>query len=398
MASLFDDFERTDTTPARHQEGNFAFLNRIATPWWSEVRDRLEAWFQAYRGDADAKKTADLRGRFRSSDERQHLGAWWELYVYWLLRSLQVGDWLGVEPEHPERPTRPDFCVAPHAAARPELWVEAVTTFSGIVQVERHGAREAYVLDAINAVTSPDFRVSIQFRTVGRTHPRKRDIVEPLRAWLQTLNRDEVASAWQRGERPPPKVLTSQGWEIVLEPIPKGTRGRHPNDRLIGIGPMTVGFVNDVAQARKAIVRKAGHYKDLAAPFVIAVMPSSPTFDADDAVASLYGSEAVQFDTGRMDDEGRVVRLRDGAWSGGEGRVSGVLFGPGLFPWTVARVWPQLWLNPHAAYPLDSQFAPLPRVEVTPEGHLRPVDPDEPPARLLGLDPEWPGSGDPFAT
>src|SRR6266542_284643 len=83
MANLFDKFERTDPTPARHQEGNFAFLNRIATPWWSEIRDRLEVWFQAYSGDAGAEKAADLRGRFRSSDERQHLGAWWELYVYW---------------------------------------------------------------------------------------------------------------------------------------------------------------------------------------------------------------------------------------------------------------------------------------------------------------------------
>lgn len=215
MPTLFDDFLRTDPTPARHQEASFAFLNRIATPWWSEVRDRLELWFGAYCRDASREKAADLRARSRESDSRQHLGAWWELYLYWLLRSVYPEKQIEVEPER-EGARRPDFCVAPHEGARcADLWVEAVTTSSGIVEEGRHGAREAYVQDTINELQSADFRLWITFRAVGETLPRKREITEPLRVWLASLDRDDVVSSWQQGVRRG-VVLKPRGWEIVL--------------------------------------------------------------------------------------------------------------------------------------------------------------------------------------
>src|SRR5947209_2307528 len=98
---LFNDFTRVDAAAARNQEGSFAFLNRVATPWWSEVRQLLERCFQEYCRDASSEKAADLRARFRSPDGRQHLGAWWELYVYWLLRALNPDKSVKVEPERP---------------------------------------------------------------------------------------------------------------------------------------------------------------------------------------------------------------------------------------------------------------------------------------------------------
>ena len=393
---LFDDFDRTDATPARSQEGSFAFLNRIATPWWLEVRALLEEWFALYRGDASPEKEADLRARFRSPDARQHFGAWWELYMFVLLRSLNPDKCVRVEPERSGESTRPDFCVAADSGAPAELWVEAVTTFSGIVESGRHSGREAYVLDTINELQSPDFRLMITFQTVGETHPKKRAIIRPLRIWLNSLDRDDLLAAMQRGERRPRTILTPPGWEIVLEPMLKGTPGLHPNDRLIGIGPMSVGFVNDVPQARKAIAGKARRYARLEAPFVVAVMPTSPTFGVEDAMNVLYGSEAIQFNPEHLEDRGRLVRHRDGIWSKGEDRVSAVMFAPGVFPWTVAKAWPQLWLNPYAAQPIGSELGPLPRVDVTEEGHLESLSPDESPAQLFGLNFEWPGSGDPF--
>jgi hypothetical protein len=396
VQALFDDFTRTDPMAARHQEGSFAFLNRVATPWWSQVRACLERWFASYCADASPVKVADLRARFRSSDGRQHLGAWWELYIYWLLRSLHPDKWLGVERERVGHLTRPDFCVAAHAEAPADLWVEAVTTFSGIVESGRHAAREAYVLDTINELQSPDFRLWITFHAVGETHPRKREITEPLQAWLQNLDRDDVISACQRGQARPRHTIHARGWEIAFEAIPKGTPGVDPKDRLIGIGPASSGFVNDRAQARKAILDKAGHYEGLEGPFVVAVMPSSPFFDFEDAAGALYGSEAVEFDPERPDVDGRLVRLPDGAWSASGSGISGVLFGPGLVPWTVATTWPRLWVNPTATHSLEGAFAALPRMEVTADGFLQAIEASGPPAQLLGLDPSWPGGSDPF--
>jgi hypothetical protein len=108
------------------------------------------------------------------------------------------------------------------------LWVEAVTTFSEIVNEGRHGAREAYVQDTINEVQSADYRLWITFETVGERLPRKQDIIEPLEAWLGSLDRNKVVSAWQGRRVRPRTVLEPQGWEIVLEAIPKATPGVHP--------------------------------------------------------------------------------------------------------------------------------------------------------------------------
>ncbi len=359
VQTLFDELVRTDSTPARNQEGSFAFLNRIATPWWAEVRERLELWFKSYSADAAAAKAADLRARFRSRDDRQHLGAWWELYMYWLLRSLCPCAWIGIEPERRDRATRPDFCVAAtRDAPQVKVWLEATTTFSGVVDSTRHGAREAYVLDAINEVDSTDFRVWITFDAVGDAHPRKRQLVGPLRRWLDSLNYEDVVAAWERGEGRATHRIRVCGWDIRLQAIPKQQRGVHPNDRLIGIGPITAGFVNDREQARKAIMGKAAHYGQLDAPFVVAVLPSSPFFDRTDAEEALYGSEAVQIDPERPEAEPAVVRLGDGVWSGAQrSQVSAVLFGAGVLPWTVGRTWPQLWINPMASTPLGEDLA-----------------------------------------
>jgi hypothetical protein len=258
--------------------------------------------------------------------------------------------------------------------------------------------REAYVLDTINELQSQDFRLMITFRAVGAMHPKKREIIYPLRAWLDTLDREDLVSRMQRGERRRPQTILTpaDGWEVVLEALPKDTPGIHPNDRLIGIGPVSVGFVDDVPRARDAITSKTGCYRDLEAPFVIAVMPNSPTFDAQDAIDVLYGSEAIQLDPARLEDPGRLIRRADGVWSRGDDRVSAVMFGSGIFPWTVAKVWPQLWVNPHSARSLVIELTPLPRVEVVADGHLESSEPDGLPAQLLGLTYDWPGSGDPF--
>jgi hypothetical protein len=190
--------------------------------------------------------------------------------------------------------------------------------------------------------------------------------------------------------------LRPDGWEIVLEAIPKGTPGTHPHDRLIGVGPVSAGFVDDVPQARKAILGKTGRYRGLEAPLVLAVMPISPTFSAQDAVEVLYGSEAIELDPEHLDEPGRLVRRPDGVWSDRDDRVSAVVFGSSIFPWMVGRVWPHVWMNPGGPSSPMSELPPLPRVEISEDGQLESVDPDEPPASLFGLPEDWPGSSDPF--
>ena len=394
---LFDDIARTDASPALNQEGSFAFLNRVATPWWNQVRELLEGWFADYAAGADSAKAADIRSRFRSGDGRQHSGAWWELYVHVLLRRTHPDVWIGVEPEREGHATRPDFCVAEGADSRPLMWVEAVTTQAGVLSVDGGSPAEAYVLDTINEVRSRDFRVAIRIHSAGVSHPRKRDITRPLSEWLDGLNRNDVLADTEAGIPRPRTTITAGEWSIELEALPKGAPGLEPRDRLIGFGPAKGGFLDDAGKARTAIRGKAGHYGGLAAPLVVAVLPLGGPFDFEDAVAALYGSEAVRFDPADPEVTAEAVRRPDGIWSMGGAEVSAVLLGNMLSPWTVAKTWPELWVNPTPTYVLMSDFDGVPRVELRGDGRLeRVAAAAETPAGLFSLPDEWPGS-DPWA-
>jgi len=43
--TLFDDFERTDDSPALFSENSYSYLNRAAGERFSKIRTLLEDWF-----------------------------------------------------------------------------------------------------------------------------------------------------------------------------------------------------------------------------------------------------------------------------------------------------------------------------------------------------------------
>lgn len=93
MPHIFDDFERTDPSPAHDLESSYDFLNRVARPQWALVRDLIEDWFSVYPVAA----RTDLRARLQYGDYVQHIGAWWELYIHMLFRRPGLQ---GRDPSH----------------------------------------------------------------------------------------------------------------------------------------------------------------------------------------------------------------------------------------------------------------------------------------------------------
>jgi hypothetical protein len=82
--NLFDDAGRNYTGYRAPQESNFAFLNRSALPKFERTRTLLENWFHDY---PSAHQVA-LGTGFRSNEDTQHWGAFFELYCHTLLRQL----------------------------------------------------------------------------------------------------------------------------------------------------------------------------------------------------------------------------------------------------------------------------------------------------------------------
>lgn len=387
--TLFDDFTRTDPSPARDGESSFEFMNRVRQPFWERIRDELDTWFADYPvDDAD-----DLRARFRSSAPDQHFAAWWELYLHRFFRRL--GFDVDLHPALPGITTKPDFRVT---AGDTSILVEAATTFSGIVDEDRNGAREAWITSAINSTSDPNFFVGIDFEQVGLERPRVREITKPLLAFLDGLDPDQVSTLDH--DDLPELRLTPRDWDIRITPIPIKPEARgDPSHRLLGMGAPIAGMVNDVEMLGRTLDRKRKRYGTPDEPFVIAVLVMSSFADDDDILKALLGRTVVQFSVGDF-EMARLARVPDGLWTSKTGptnrHVSAVITGTALQPWNLATSAPTTWLNPWAARPLDVPMMTR-LADITTAGAVTFRDPSRPPHEVFGLPADWPGPEAPFA-
>jgi hypothetical protein len=139
---------------------------------------------------------------------------------------------------------------------------------------------------------------------------------------------------------------------------------------------------------------KSGKYGAPGLPIVVAVNLVSSFGDERAAEQALFGSFAIRAPIGGKASSAETFRQQDGFWMRRgrplATRVSAVLEGPALRPWTIAKKWPRLWLNPWALHPLDIQV-PLPRGVGSDTGQIEYVEADMTPAPLFGLAEDWPG-------
>jgi hypothetical protein len=386
--SLFDELDHTDPSPAHYSEGSFAFLNRIATPFWDRVRRELDSWYGEFP-DEDG----DLRARFRRSEANQHYAAWWELYLHRLFTRL--GFHAEVHPNMGEDAGHPDFLLTRGDTV---LYLEASTVFSGIVEQGRRGALEAGVMDAINAIEHPNWFVMLDFDAVGAQAPPREAITKPITNWLDTLDPDDVADALRRGAPPPEFRYRVRDWDLRLRamPVRPSARGK-PGHRLLAAGPPSGGVVNDRQQLGKSLRRKRRRYGQPDHPFVVAVLSLSAFMDDEDIADTLFGSASYRF-APDAPESGSWVRNKDGFWYGLGGpvgtRVSGLLIAKNLQPHNCAREWPRLWHHPHAAHPLLTNL-PFPQAHLT-DSALTMSDASKRPNEVLDLPVEWPGPDSPF--
>jgi hypothetical protein len=262
------------------------------------------------------------------------------------------------------------------------------------------------VIDAINAIPSPDFLLHVTRR--GRPpsrQPSSRQVVRQVNEWIATLS----APARARGEREISGFEELPSLEIVLEAGPeeadepsswlliRASARRSPKPGGSALGSISDGVRKiELAEAvRQSLKRKASRYGRLGAPYVIAVSArmSLVALDRELCEEALFGD--ISF---APQDQGdfREVRTPNGFWRGPEGpqntRVSAVLIVGNLDAWNLAQrhQQPVLYLSPWAEFPYDGPLARLPtgrfneavgRVSYTAGLH---------PRELFGLNERWP--------
>jgi hypothetical protein len=382
---LFEEVERTNSSPASYNEDSFSFLNRAAGPYWQRVRTVLDDWYAVF---PDA--SADLWQRFRKPDPKQHYAAWWELYLHHIFTNL--GFRVTPNAELPEGGSRPDLLVERGANF---FYVEAVTVFSGIVSSESHTALEPRILDLINTIDASNFFVSVRFVQSSTAMPRAEDITTPIERWMAEHDANDVLKL-SALDLPTTSIVTGD-WVLELRLIPRSPEFRgKPDNRLVGTSGATGGFTNDRQQIYRALERKKKQHKATDGPTVIALMAINGFVGDTEFTDALFGSQSVRMEiaTGTT----TVTRNPDGFWVGQRGpaskKISAVLSGVSVLPTNCATTPLRLWHHfmPDRELTLDLPFATARIVD----DQLVLADAARQPHDILGLTPEWPGPDPPF--
>lgn len=344
---LFDDFKRTNATPASHQESSFDFLSRIAGDYWECPRALMQEWLDRIPGEQEYN---DVRQRFRSRDDEQFRSAFLELYLHESL--VRAGYTVTIHPEVTGTSRRPDFL-----AERDDLrfFVEAIAP--GSTPAEKAAAqRRAVLFDTVNRLGDPNFMLWLDELEEGVSPPASARLRRDLRRWLARLDPD---APWE-ADAAPTRRWEHDGWAATFRAVPKKpeVRGTRSNDRAIGVyGHTGVDFVNDAPAIKKALATKHHEYGDLGAPFVIAVGTYIHDRDRWHSGNAMFGPVAVQI--GEAPDGSTVtreVRQPDGyfgtppKWA--NRHVSGVLLVNQLMPYYVQRAETTLWRHPNPAHEL----------------------------------------------
>lgn len=264
---LFDDIERTYEGPSGYAEPEFHFLNRSARKYAANIRDVLETWFNRY---PDSEKN-DLYERFRSIDDRQHYGAFFELFLHEMLIRLKCKV-ISHSETNADSTKLPDFLVT--CPNGDKFYLEAVVSTNKSEEDWKRQKILNIVYDLLDKkYDSPNFFIGINILVLPKTQPPSKRICKFLDEHFKALDPDEMGEIMKGGlHKLPHRTFEHDDWEIEFYPIPKAKESRgKEGSRPVGSKMGRVQKVMTGEFLRKALISKAKRYGKLEYPFIIAV-------------------------------------------------------------------------------------------------------------------------------
>ena len=252
---LFDNIKRSELKSDSPSESIFRDINQYDWPGATHIRNTMESWFENY----PLQHRTDLRERFRSDDDQNHEGAFFELFLHELLNRL--GFSLKVHPEIAGTMARPDFLVS-----RDHLRFYLEATVSG----QRSGPftrnrNEEDVIDKLNTLTHSKFGITVHMEgTLSRTLSRK-NVLRPFKELLESHDPDDVQRLIdENGSDAAPSARIEGGdWRLKgwLWPISPGKQ-RSDSGRQLVIGHHRGAFTDCATPVRNALKEKAQKYRN----------------------------------------------------------------------------------------------------------------------------------------
>ncbi len=228
----------------------------------------------------------------------------------------------------------------------------------------RDSPSEIALFDDLNKLNCVDFSLCIRTRGTLSSTPPMRKTIHDVQAWIDSLDYESVQTAWSSSQQLPIYTFKHFGWTLYIEAMPRGPdmRGKEPH-RPIGLGPMRVDFIDSVKPVISAVHAKANKYRNLRAPFVVAINALDLAgVDRTDTLKALFGWESSTDDP----NVSRVVapkgiRKKDCIWGTNKNTwVSAVLLFHELQHSNMTSVDFCIYENPWASYAIPAGLRRLP--------------------------------------
>jgi hypothetical protein len=388
----FDDFERTDSAPRKHNESVFDFYNRSGWARCARIRNLLEEWFGHY----PPEHQKDIWSRLRRKDEDPFSTAFFELFLHELMRRQ------GQVTIHPEADwgtsKRVDFRVQPRNS---EAFLLEATTFHRDSKAEQNaeiGIRA--ICETIDQVESPNFWLCVEIDGKASQQLSLKELRQFLEKKLRELEDDESRSN-EPNKQFETWLYTRHGLTLTFTPMPKSKLRAKPGVGTLGSrsGPDSFGFSTVVRDLRGHLKRKGKKYGAPSLPLIIAINVIDWMYQGHQELAqALFGTvrEAarVSFPEGQEPlVESFLKQEKDGLLFDGKDphyrEVSGVLVFSSTAPWSLGVVTSRLFLNPWAIHPLAASLRDFPRTFA--ENGTLAHESGKSVAEMLGLPANWPG-------
>ncbi|MCZ4283943.1 MULTISPECIES: hypothetical protein [Gammaproteobacteria] len=345
---IFDNIQRTDSSPKKNLETDFAFYNRSSRPAMEQVRGLLECFASRY----PAKELNDLASRLRSGDDVHFRSASFELFLHEAL--ISQGFELTPHPKLPNGSSfRPDFLVKDKTGR--EFYLEARLA-SENNELDRGGeARRGAVLDTLSACPHQNFMIVITDDGSPKSPPSGKKLVKAIHNWLDRLDPDVVAQEISESgfDSLEPFTWSHDGWDLQVRPNPISPERRGMSGNLVGCSGIGGGWVDAWSPIRDAVRAKGSKYGQLEKPLVVAINLDSFDLDRIDELQALFGQEQYIVKPGSK-AEPEMRRAPNGVWLGKSGpiytRVSAVWIFNDLHASALANRSSTLYFNPWAVH------------------------------------------------
>jgi hypothetical protein len=291
---------------------------------------------------------------------------------------------------------RPDFLAV--TGGGEQFYCEAVVAFDASDAEAGAQSRLNDLHDALNQTESPNFFIDLDTDGEPERPLPIGSIRKATEQFLRELDPDEIAAQLNAGAEIsdlPVLRLAYHGCTIEIRGLPKSPSLRGISGvRPLGLIGMGARFVDDARATREAAIKKATRYGNLGHAYLIAVNAQSQHLGHTDMMAALFGTETFLLSsqlTGSSEPE--MDRKRNGLWNGPKGsrytRVSAVLIGSSILPWSVAASTPWLFHNPWASRPLSDALDVLPHARAIPSESRMDFREGIAASDLFGLPPNW---------